>query len=243
MVGMAVDVTERRRSEQIKDEFIGLVSHELRTPLTIIIGSIKSAMTQGISKEDMHELLQNASEGAESLTEILANMLELSRYQADRLQLEISQVNICDVAVGIIEQLKEQKVTQRFVTVFKPDIPKVEADRMRIERILVNLLENAVKYSPPSSEIKVSCRLDDTFVIVEITDQGEGISIEDQNKLFEPFQRLGRTAKRTSGIGLGLVVCKRLVEAHGGWIKVHSELGKGTTFYFAIPIHQTNAME
>ena len=241
--GTVQDITEIKKAEQLKDEFIGLVSHELRTPLTIIIGSVKSAMTQGISTEDMYELLRNASEGAESLAAILENMLELSRYQADRLKLEINLVNIPDLAVRIINRLKGQQVTQRFLTVFSPDIPYIEADRMRIERILVNLLENAVKYSPSSSEISISCRLDNDFVITEITDQGEGISAEDQEKLFEPFHRFGASAIRTGGVGLGLIVCKRLVEAHGGWIKVNSIAGKGSTFYFAVPIHQADTAE
>jgi PAS domain S-box-containing protein len=241
--GTVQDITEIKKAEQLKDEFIGLVSHELRTPLTIIIGSIKSAMTQGISTEDMYELLYNASEGAESLAAILENMLELSRYQADRLKLEINPVNVPDMAVSIINRLKGQQVNQRFLTVFSPDIPYIEADRVRIERILVNLLENAVKYSPSSSEITVSCRLDNDFVITEITDQGEGISTGDQEKLFEPFHRFGTSAIRTGGIGLGLIVCKRLVEAHGGWIKVNSIAGKGSTFYFAVPIHQADTSE
>ena len=241
--GIVQDITEIKKAEQLKDEFIGLVSHELRTPLTIIIGSVKSAMTQGISTDDMYELLRNASEGAESLAAILENMLELSRQQADRLQLEINLVNIPDMAVGIINRLKGQQVTQRFITVFSPDIPYIEADRVRIERILVNLLENAVKYSPPSSEITISCRLENDCVITEITDQGEGISVEDQGNLFEPFHRIGPLARRTAGIGLGLVVCKRLVEAHGGWIGVDSKPGQGSVFYFAIPIHQANAEE
>jgi len=241
--GTVQDITEIKKGEQLKDEFIGLVSHELRTPLTIIIGSIKSAMTKGISREDMDELLENALEGAESLAEILANMLELSRYQANRLQLEIDSVNIPEIAIGIIQRLKEQEAKQRFITEFSPDIPYVDADRLRIERVLNNLLENAVKYSPPSSEIKVSCRLDNDYLITEIIDQGEGISVEDQDKLFELFQRLGSTVRQTSGIGLGLVVCKRLVEAHGGWIKVDSTPGKGSVFYFAIPIHRTDTKE
>jgi two-component system phosphate regulon sensor histidine kinase PhoR len=241
--GTVQDITEIKKAEQLKDEFIGLVSHELRTPLTIIIGSIKSAMTKGISREDMDELLQNASEGAESLAEILANMLELSRYQANRLQLEIDTVNIPEIAISVIERLKEQEVKQRFIMEFSPDIPYVEADRLRIERVLYNLLENAVKYSPPYSEIKISCRLDNDYLITEITDQGEGISVEDQDKLFELFQRLGQTVRHTSGIGLGLVVCKRLVEAHSGWIKVDSTPGKGSVFYFAIPVHHTHTSE
>jgi signal transduction histidine kinase len=120
-------------------------------------------------------------------------------------------------------------------------LPPIEADPVRVERILYNLLENAVKYSPERSEIKVFARVDKDFVITGVTDQGEGISPDDQDKLFEQFQQLETGLRPTRGVGLGLVVCKRLAEAHGGWIKVDSELGKGSTFSFALPICRTEA--
>jgi signal transduction histidine kinase len=113
---------------------------------------------------------------------------------------------------------------------------------MRVERILFNLLENATKYSPEGSKIKVSGRTEEDFVITQIIDQGNGISPDDQPKLFELFQRL-EAPSHAKGIGLGLVVCKRLVEAQGGWVKVDSELGKGSTFSFALPKHRTAVLE
>ncbi len=236
--GTVQDITDIKKAEQIKDEFIGLVSHELRTPLTIIIGSLRSAMPPGISPEDTYELLHNALEGAESLAEILENMLELSRYQANRLQLELRRTTIPDIAASVIEKLRGQGITQQITTDFPADLPRIKADPIRVERILYNLMENASKYSPAISEIKISCREGEGYIVTGVTDQGEGISSEDQEKLFEPFRRLISPARRTSGVGLGLVVCKRLVEAQGGWIKVESEPGKGATFSFALPIYQ-----
>jgi len=106
-----------------------------------------------------------------------------------------------------------------------------------VERILYNLLDNAVKYSPEQSEIKASGRKEKDFVVTEVTDQGAGISPEDQAKIFRPFERVGSTGITVRGIGLGLVVCTRLIEVQGGWIKVDSELGKGSTFSFTLPIH------
>jgi PAS domain S-box-containing protein len=232
-----LDITERKKIDKMKDEFIGLVSHELRTPLTVITGSLRSAMSAGISHEDAYELLQNAIEGAESLAVILENMLELSRHQAGRLRLRMEVVNIPDVAQGVIEKLKGQGAGQRFLVDLPGDLPQVEADPTRVERILYNLLENATKYSPVESEIKISGRQEGEFVITDVVDQGQGISPDDQKKLFELFERLEIRAL-TKGIGLGLVVCKRLVEAQGGWIKVDSELGKGSTFSFALPIRK-----
>jgi len=233
------DITERKRVEHLKDEFIGLISHELRTPLTIITGSLHSAMSAGVSAEDVSELLQNAAEGADSLANILENMLELSRHQAGRLQLHIERVNINDVVQNMIEKLKRQGVSQRLLVNISGDLPKIEADPIRVERTVYNLLENAAKYSPAASEIRVTGRTEGNFVITEVTDQGKGISPDDQKRLFEPFQQLGTPARTAKGAGLGLVVCKRLVEAQGGWIKVDSEVGRGSTFSFALPIRRT----
>jgi len=238
-IAQGQDITERKQAETIKDEFIGLVSHELRTPLTVITGSLRSAMSPGILPEDARELLQNAAESADSLAAILENMLELSRYQANRLQLRMELVNIADCAQHAIDRVKGQGAGQRFLMDFPPDLPPVEADQVRVERIIYNLVENAAKYSPGESEIKVSGRREGGFVVTGVSDQGEGIPPEDQEKLFGLFERVGRLSY-TRGAGLGLVVCKRLVEAQGGWIRVDSELGKGSTFTFALPIRRIN---
>jgi PAS domain S-box-containing protein len=235
-----LDITERKKIDKMKDEFIGLVSHELRTPLTVITGSLRSVMSAGISPEDTHELLQNAIEGADLLAAILENMLELSRHQVGHLQLRMEVVSIPDVVQDVTEKLKGQGAGQRFLVDLPGDLPPVEADSTRVERILYNLLENATKYSPVESEIKIAGRKEGELVVTKIIDQGQGISTDDQHGLFELFVRLD-AASHTKGIGLGLVVCKRLVEAQGGWIKVDSEPGKGSTFSFALPIHRTKA--
>ncbi|MDD5038338.1 MAG: HAMP domain-containing sensor histidine kinase, partial [Dehalococcoidales bacterium] len=234
------DITERKKTEEIKDELIGLVSHELRTPMTVITGSLRTAMSEGISPEDKQVLLQNAVLGADSLSAILENMLELSRYQAGRLQLHWESVNISDIAKKVIERLQAESEGRRFLIDFPCDLPPVEADPMRVERILHNLLGNAVKYSPERSEIRVFARVKDSMVVTGVADKGIGISPEDQDKLFRPFERLIKLSS-TQGLGLGLVVCKRLVEAQGGQIWVESEPGKGSTFYFMLPMNRKTA--
>ena len=227
-----------KQIDMMKDEFIGLVSHELRTPLTVITGSLRTAMSEGMSPEDMRELIQNAAEGADSLAAILENMLELSRYQAGRLQLRVELVSIGDLVKSVIEKLKGQGVSHQFLMGVPRDLPPVEADSMRVERILYNLLENATKYSPEGSKIGVFARTEGDFVVTGVTDQGSGISPHDQTRLFGLFQQLKTPLLPTRGAGLGLVVCKRLVEAQGGWIKVDSQLGKGSTFSFGLPKHR-----
>ncbi len=233
-IAQGQDITERKKAEQLKDEFIGLVSHELRTPMTVITGSLRTAMSAGISTKNKRILLENAIEGAGSLATILENLLELSRYQAGRLQLHRETVDIPSITETVISRLKARG-ERRFLIDFPTDLPTVEADPIRVERILYNLLENANKYSHEDSEIKVSARKENGKVITRIADNSMGIPPEDLEKIFEPFERLERGGKPRQGLGLGLVVCKRLVEAQGGQIWVESESDKGSVFSFSLP--------
>ena len=232
---------DHKKTDRMKDEFISLVSHELRTPLTVITGSLRAARSEEISPDEARELLDNAIQGADSLEIILENMLELSRDQVGRLYLRTEQVSISGLVESVIHKLEGQGATQRFLVEFPDDLPTVKADSVRMERILYNLLENASKYSPEQSEIKVYARKEGDFVVTRVTDQGVGISPENQDKIFGLFERLETVSQSTTGVGLGLVVCKRLVEVQGGWIKVESELGKGSTFSFALPLYGTSS--
>jgi signal transduction histidine kinase len=112
----------------------------------------------------------------------------------------------------------------------------LEIDELRVRQILRNLLDNAAKYSPPNTEIRVSARREDSQIMIGVSDQGKGITPEDQARLFEPFERLRENSTTVAGLGLGLLVCKRLVEAHGGKIWVESAPGQGTTFWFILPV-------
>jgi PAS domain S-box-containing protein len=230
------DITERKKVEQIKDEFLSLVSHELRTPLTVISGSLKTAMNEAASPENIRELLQGAAENVDVLSGILENMLELTRYQAGRLQLTAEVVDLRMLTTRVIDKLNRYGAAQQFEVDIPDDLPAVQADPLRVERVLHNLLNNAVKYSPEQSKIKVLARVEEDFLVTSVIDQGSGISSEAQKTLFQLFNRLDKQ-ETTSGTGLGLVVCKRLLEAHGGWIKVESGEGQGSTFSFGLPLH------
>jgi len=234
-----VDITERKKLDQLKDEFIGLVSHELRSPLTVIIGAINTALSEEarLSREEMRQLLQDAAWEAESLSHLLGNLLELSRAQAKRLFLHAEPVSVENVAQGVVERIRQQSSAHRFVIDFPKGLPSVSADQLRLERILYNLLENAANYSPQGGEIQVFAKLDKDRLVIGIADQGIGISLHDQAKLFGPFQRLEDSRlDGVKGVGLGLLVCRRLVEAHGGRIWVESEPGRGSTFFFTLPL-------
>jgi PAS domain S-box-containing protein len=239
-IAQGQDITERKKAEQLKDEFIGLVSHELRTPMTVITGSLQTAISNGISAEDKDTLLKNAIEGASSLAAILENLLELSRHQAGRLQIHRETIDMSLMAERVIGKLKTAYENHRFQADFPAHLPPVEADPVRVERILYNLLENAAKYSPEKGVIKIDAKENDGFVITRVTDKGPGISLEEQSRLFTPFERLEKTEK-SHGLGLGLVVCKRLVEAQGGKIWVESEPGKGAVFSFSLPVDRKTA--
>ncbi len=233
-IAQGTDITERKRMEQMKDEFIGLVSHELKTPVTVIMGAIDTAMTEGVSEEDAKGLLNDAASSAEELAVIVDNLLELSRAQANRLMLRSEPVDVGEVARAVIDRLKSKSAAHRLVVELPTGI-QVMADRVRVERVLHNLVDNGIKYSPKGGDVTVFARKDGHSLVIGVRDHGVGISTENQERLFNPFERLEMTSG-ISGVGLGLNVCRRLVEAQGGRIWVESEPGKGSVFYFTLPL-------
>ncbi len=236
------DIAERKKLDQLKDEFIGLVSHELRSPLTVIIGAVNTALSEGasLSPEETRQLLQDAAWESESLSHLLGNLLELSRAQADRLLLHTEPISIKSVIQEAVKKIEQQFPKHRFLISLPRQLPPVKADQLRLERILYNLLENAAKYSPQGSEIRVFAKREKDHLTMGVADQGPGISLHDQAKLFQPFQRLEDSRlKGVKGAGLGLLVCQRLVQAHGGRIWVESEPGRGSTFSFTLPLEHT----
>jgi len=241
------DIAERKKLEQLKDEFIGLVSHELRSPLTVIMGSVNTALTEWprLSREEIRQLLQDAAWETESLSHLLGNLLELSRAQADRLVLSREPVSLRSVFRNTVDKIRQQYSTHRIAVDLPRGLPLVYADALRLERILHNLLENAIKYSPDRGDIQVFAREEPDHLVIGVKDQGIGISIFDQAKLFGPFQRLeDQRLSGVKGAGLGLLVCRRLVEAHGGRIWVESEPGRGSIFCFTLPLgDETHVLE
>lgn len=239
-VGVFDDITERKKLDELKDDFIGLVSHELRTPLTVLLGAIKVALSEGIDQEQVRELLKEAEYGAESLTHLLQNLVELSRFQSNRMSFTKDAIDISLVLADIIERKKKLAADREFQLVIEEDLPAAEADQLKLEQVVGNLLDNAIKYSAGGTEIRVSARRVDNNIRIGVSDQGKGISEHDQCKLFQPFERLAETRDLKPGLGLGLLVCKRLVEVHGGKIWVESEMGKGSTFWFTLPLSHSN---
>ncbi len=239
VLAQVLDVTERKKADELKDEFIGMVSHELKTPLTVVSGALSVARSPEIPEQDKEALLDDAVWGAETMSDIVDNLLELSRWQAKRLVLSHIPLELGKIVSKVILQSGTKSSRHEVVPLFKEPLPLVDADPTRVERILDNLINNAIKYSPHGGRVTVDVKQQGSDIVVSVADQGLGISKEDQARLFQPFGRLETPVIGTAikGVGLGLVVCKRLVEAHGGTIWVNSEPGKGSTFSFTLPIH------
>jgi PAS domain S-box-containing protein len=238
MMASFVDITERKKLEQLKDEFIGLVSHELRTPLTVIGGCLSTLITEWnrLSPSEVQQLLKDALLESESLSHLIENLLELSRAQAQQLTLYSEMIDIKSLVRETLHKIKRQAPSHRFVTSISSEPMLMHADPLRIERILYNLLDNAAKYSPPGSQIKVSANAEPERLVIGVSDHGKGLSSSEQARIFGSFQRLENSRPdQTRGAGLGLMVCRRLVEAHGGEIWVESKKGRGSTFFFSLP--------
>jgi PAS domain S-box-containing protein len=239
-VSFTRDITELKKVEQLKDEFIGMVSHELKTPLTVIIGSLAVAKTSGIPAGQINELIQDAANYADDLVVIVDNLLELSRFQSKRLSIITEMTDLGDIAAIVAGKLGGRSAKHRIIV----DIPRnqslIPVDKVRIERVLYNLVENAIKYSPGGGEVRIFSIVRDGELVVGISDQGIGIAREDLPRLFQKFERIEAYEKHTiPGLGLGLRVCRILVEAHGGKIWVESDPKKGSTFYFSVPLGMT----
>jgi PAS domain S-box-containing protein len=233
-----VDITERKKLDQLKDEFIGLVSHELRTPLTVIGGCLSTVLTEWdrLSTSEVQQLLKDALLESESLSHLIENLLELSRAQAQQLSLYPEPIDVKTLVRETLSKIKRQDTTHRFITSIPDGLQLINADPLRVERILYNLLDNAAKYSPPGSQIKVSANAEPERLVIGVSDKGGGLSPSEQARIFRPFQRLEDSRPdQARGAGLGLMVCRRLVEAHGGEIWVESKKGRGSTFFFSLP--------
>ncbi len=233
---LSLDISERKEAERIKDEFIGMVSHELKTPLTVIVGALSTAASGAIPEDDVRQLIEDAAAEADELASMIDNLLELSRQQASRLVLKTDPINLAELSHSVVKKLSAKSSAHSLVVDVAGELPPLRADRVRVERILYNLLDNAIKYSPEGGEIRLAARRDDGHVLVSVTDHGIGMREEDKARLFQSFERLDTGKTGIQGTGLGLRVCRILVEAHGGRIWVSSEPGKGSTFSFTLPV-------
>ena len=232
------DITRTREAEQLRSTFLSVVSHELQTPIAIIKGYAST-----LAREDAHldtaalrERLHAIEEEADRLNHLVGNVLYVSRIQAGGLTMERGELDLSEMTRSVVRRFHARSPDRKISARFPAETPLVYADRGRIEEVLLNLLDNAVKYSPRGEDIRVRGQVTDDEVIVSVTDAGQGIPLREQERIFERFQQLDNSAsRRAPGTGLGLYICRAIVEAHGGRIWVQSELGVGSTFFFSLP--------
>jgi two-component system sensor histidine kinase KdpD len=211
------------------------VSHDLRTPLTsakAAIGSLRASDVE-FSAEDRQELLAAADESLDRLTQLVDNLLDMSRLQAGALGIALQPTSVTEVISLALRDLGPASSAIKLVV---PDeLPDVNADPALLERIIANLLSNAVRYGPPDSPPAiVGCEQDDRIEI-RIIDDGPGIPVAERDNVFQPFQRLG-DRDNTSGVGLGLALSRGLAEAMGGTLEPHSTPGGGLTMVLSLPL-------
>jgi PAS domain S-box-containing protein len=232
------DITREREEEEQRSTFISVISHELQTPIAIIKGYASTLARPDATFEpaSAHTRLVAIEEEADRLNRLVGNLLYASRIEAGGLQMEVVPLDLANLIESVVRRL-QAKAPDVTVRLDIPDnLPTVMADRDRIEEVLQNLLDNAIKYSPRERVVWLACRATGDEVVVSITDQGMGISLRDQEQIFQRFRR-GRDSSTYSlpGAGLGLYICRAIVEAHGGHIWVESTLHQGSRFSFSLP--------
>ncbi len=232
------DITSELEQEEQRSTFISVISHELQTPIAIIKGyaSTLARADATLDRESLRTRLKAVEEEADRLNKLVVNLLYASRIQAGGLQMDITPLEPGPLIERVAERLRVKNPDTEMQLDIPAHLPMVMADRERIEEVLQNLLDNAIKYSPDKAQISVTCRAMGDEVVVSVNDHGMGIPLREQSQIFDRFHRSGGDVSRTiQGAGLGLYICRAIVEAHGGRIRVESTLHSGSTFSFSLP--------
>lgn len=222
---------ELRQLDRVKEGFLATVSHELRTPLTAILG-FASLLRE--SCPEHHQLLAPIERNASDMHQMVERILDYSRLEAGRVEIEPRPVGLADWVTEVLEHVQSE-LAGRKVEVDIPADLIVRADPEALERILVNLITNAAKYSEPPGRIRVGAERDGREVVVSVSDEGPGIDREHHARIFERFFRVPGPTAAKRGSGVGLAIVRQYVELHGGKIWLDSALGEGTTFRFELP--------
>jgi two-component system aerobic respiration control sensor histidine kinase ArcB len=257
-IGVSRDITARKLAEerqqqlyrqekelrqQLEDEmkrrveFTRALAHELKTPLTPMLIS-SQALTSNLKDELLLSFAININRGALNLNSRIDELLDLAKGEIGMLQLKSEPLDVLQLLHEAIEYVSPVALNreQTLVAEIPPALPEVKADKVRLRQIVLNLLNNALKYTRERGKITLRAGQREGGLIVEVEDNGPGIDEKEQEHLFEPYHRMEVGEERLSGLGLGLALCKTLVELHGGKIWVRSQLGKGSIFSFSIPL-------
>ncbi|MDZ4166362.1 MAG: ATP-binding protein [Coriobacteriia bacterium] len=233
-----VDATERRRLEQLKDDFIQTVSHELRTPLTSIVGFVEllGAMSGQRLTEQTPVIVERLRGNADRMRGLVEELLEVNDIVAEGVKPMLRPVDLGEV-VRLSAESVFHDAEHRLTVVIDPDVPKVVCDSDRVARVVTNLVDNAVKYSPDGGDIEVTLGVADDRAVISVRDHGIGIGPEETGRLFDRFSQADMSSTREyGGLGLGLFIVSEIVRAHDGTIEVESLHGEGSTFTVRIPV-------
>jgi two-component system phosphate regulon sensor histidine kinase PhoR len=234
------DITELRRLERIRQDFVANVSHELRTPISSIKGYAETLLEGALEdKDNAKEFISIIYHDSNRLSQLINDLLDLSKIESGKMKMNfvpLDAVSVIRRAITVIEnQAKAKSIL--FKVNLAPELPKIKADETRFSQVMINLLDNAIKYTPENGSVTVTAKVVNNSLQVDIEDTGIGISEKDLPRIFERFYRVDKARSRElGGTGLGLSIVKHIVQAHGGQVWVKSELGLGSTFSFTIPL-------
>lgn len=232
---------EVQRADRLKTGFLATVSHELRTPLTTIIG-YTDMLRRGVLGElspEVHETLGYMRQASLNLMRLISDILEFSRMEAGQLTIAIEPVPVPVIVQNVVGQMQPQiREHQLHLMVnIPPDLPMIQANAGRLEQVLINLLSNAIKFNRPQGLIEIKAETRGEWVRISVRDTGIGIAPADQERIFEEFERVKqKNGQAVSGVGLGLAICRRLIQHMGGKIGVESTPGEGSTFFCDLPV-------
>ncbi|HEU4391238.1 MAG TPA: ATP-binding protein, partial [Blastocatellia bacterium] len=223
-----------------KSEFLANMSHELRTPLNAIIGfsEVLSEKMFGELNEKQEEYSKDIHASGQHLLSLINDILDLSKIEAGRMELELTDFHLPTALDSALTLVRERAGRRSIALDLSVDerLDHIQADERKVRQVILNLLSNAIKFTPEGGRIEVGATLKDGLVEVSVSDTGVGIAPEDQEAVFEEFRQVGTADKKVEGTGLGLTLCRKFVELHGGKIGVKSEVGVGSTFTFSLPL-------
>jgi PAS domain S-box-containing protein len=239
-VHIAHDITRQKQMERLKDEMISSVSHEMRTPLTAILGFIEFMLEQKLSPEKQRDYLQTVLRETLRLNELINNFLDLQRLQAELETYHMEPVQVEPLLQRTAHSFAGASAKHTFLVACPAHLPPALGDSRRLEQVLRNLATNAIRFSPKGGKITLGATAGEGDVTIWVQDEGIGIPFEDLERIFAPFYRVDDSDRRIpGGIGLGLALVREMIKAHGGRVWAESTLGRGSTFYFTLPVAET----
>ena len=230
------DITYLKELDNLKNEFITTVSHDIRSPLTSIMGYVNLIERSGEVNEQQSEFIEHVKQSADSITELINDLLDLGRVEGT-VEENIQPLSISPIIQETVEAYKNQiNDRKQVVSVLAPeDLPLINGNSLQIRQMMDNLLGNAIKYTPVGGLISVSAEQEDGQVIIQVSDSGPGIPVEEHAKIFQKFYRSKNVDKSVPGTGLGLAITKTIVDNHHGRVWVNSHIGSGSTFVVMLP--------